>query len=129
MEHAVKQQEPKYTITSSDSAKLQEFDQKRTLFETMTKTKSFNKNTKHKALYHALMESILKDEYAMDKGVTDKLKKRKPDDPDKHEGLLLDQTKAEEIVFEARDTQGLQNLRDDIGNNDEPLVVNVDLKD
>ncbi|GKE72434.1 hypothetical protein Tco_1534475, partial [Tanacetum coccineum] len=52
----------------------------------MTKTKSFNKNTKHKALYHALMESILEDEDAMDKGVADMLKKRKPDDADKDEG-------------------------------------------
>ncbi|GKF40494.1 hypothetical protein Tco_0120555, partial [Tanacetum coccineum] len=52
----------------------------------MTKTKSFNKNTKHKALYHALMESILEDEDAMDKGVTDKSKKRKTDNADKDEG-------------------------------------------
>ncbi|GJZ48892.1 hypothetical protein Tco_0603082 [Tanacetum coccineum] len=52
----------------------------------MTKTKSFNKNTKHKALYHALMESIIKDEDAMDKGVADRLKKRKPDDADRDEG-------------------------------------------
>ncbi|GJS65801.1 hypothetical protein Tco_0680365 [Tanacetum coccineum] len=59
---------------------------KRTLFETMTITKSFNKNTKHKALYHALIESILEDEGAMDKGVADKSKKRKPDDADRDEG-------------------------------------------
>ncbi|GJX46964.1 hypothetical protein Tco_0272154 [Tanacetum coccineum] len=52
----------------------------------MTKTKSFNKNTKHKALYHALMESILEDEDAIDKGVVDKSKKRKPDDADRDEG-------------------------------------------
>ncbi|GKA56427.1 hypothetical protein Tco_0755499 [Tanacetum coccineum] len=38
-----------------------------------------------KALYHALMESILKDEDPMDKGVADKLKKRKPDDADRDE--------------------------------------------
>ncbi|GJT09332.1 hypothetical protein Tco_0856374 [Tanacetum coccineum] len=86
MKQETKQQEPKYTITSSDSAELQEFDQKRTLFKTMTKTKSFNKNTKHKALYHALIESILEDEDAMDKGVVDKSKKRKPNDADKDEG-------------------------------------------
>nr|GEW80025.1 hypothetical protein [Tanacetum cinerariifolium] len=59
---------------------------KRALFETMTKTKSFNKNTKHKSLYHAIMESILKDENAMDKGVADRLKKRNPNDADKDEG-------------------------------------------
>ncbi|GJZ46067.1 hypothetical protein Tco_0593663 [Tanacetum coccineum] len=61
MEKAGKQQETKYTITSSDMTELQEFDQKRTLFETMTKTKSFNKTTKHRALYHALMESTIED--------------------------------------------------------------------
>nr|GEZ84587.1 hypothetical protein [Tanacetum cinerariifolium] len=84
MEQAVKQQETKYTITSSDMAELQEFDQKRTLFKTVTKTKSFNKNTKHKTLYHALMESILEDEDSMDKGVAVK-SKRKPDDVDRNE--------------------------------------------
>nr|GEU79481.1 hypothetical protein [Tanacetum cinerariifolium] len=41
---------------------------------------------KHKALYHALMESILEDEDARDEDVADKLKKRKPDDDDKDEG-------------------------------------------
>ncbi|GKB91755.1 hypothetical protein Tco_0964027 [Tanacetum coccineum] len=51
----------------------------------MTKCKSFDKNPKHRALYHALMESILEDEDAMDKGVADKLKKRKPDDADRDE--------------------------------------------
>ncbi|GJU03248.1 hypothetical protein Tco_1113586 [Tanacetum coccineum] len=86
MEQAGNQQETKYTITLFDTAELQEFDQKRTLFETMTKTKSFNKNTTHKALYHALMESILEDEDAMDKGVADRFKKRKPDDTDRDEG-------------------------------------------
>ncbi|GJY18355.1 hypothetical protein Tco_0389846 [Tanacetum coccineum] len=103
MEQAGKQQETKYTITSSDMMELQEFDQKRTLFETMTKTKSFNKNTKHKALYHALMDSFLEDEDAMDK--------------------------AQEIVFEAGDTQVPQNLGEDIGNIVAPPVVNVDPKD
>nr|GEU73297.1 hypothetical protein [Tanacetum cinerariifolium] len=75
MKQAQKQQETKYTITSFDTAELQEYDQKRTLFETMTKTKSFNKNTKHKDLYHALMESILEDEDGMDKGPVYKLLK------------------------------------------------------
>ncbi|GJV65786.1 hypothetical protein Tco_1476614 [Tanacetum coccineum] len=41
---------------------------------------------KHKALYHALIESILEDEDAMDKGVVDKSKKIKPDDTDRDEG-------------------------------------------
>ncbi|GJT87760.1 hypothetical protein Tco_1069477 [Tanacetum coccineum] len=52
----------------------------------MTRSKSFNKIPKHRALYHALIESILEDEDVMDKGVDDELKKRKPDDVDKDEG-------------------------------------------
>ncbi|GJW80115.1 hypothetical protein Tco_0144090 [Tanacetum coccineum] len=82
----IKAKEPKETITSSDTTALKEFDQKTTLFETMTKSKSFNKSPKQRALYHALMELILEDEDAMDEGVADKLKKRKQDDVDKDEG-------------------------------------------
>ncbi|GKA32254.1 hypothetical protein Tco_0718621 [Tanacetum coccineum] len=86
MEHARKHQVPKETITSSDTAALEEFDQETTLFNTMTNSKSFNKSPKHRALYHALMKSILKDEDAMDEGVADKLKKRKPYEVDQDEG-------------------------------------------
>ncbi|GKD87790.1 hypothetical protein Tco_1358944 [Tanacetum coccineum] len=80
IEHARKQQEPKETITSSDTTALEEFDQKTTFFEAMTKSKSFNKSPKQRALYHDLMESILDDENVMDEDVADKLKKRKQDD-------------------------------------------------
>ncbi|GJR42863.1 hypothetical protein Tco_1310966 [Tanacetum coccineum] len=76
-------QKPQKSVADIRKIKM---EQKRTLFETMNKTKSFNKNTKRKALYHALMESILEDEDAMDKGVAERLKKRKPDDADKDEG-------------------------------------------
>nr|GEV22133.1 hypothetical protein [Tanacetum cinerariifolium]GEX36739.1 hypothetical protein [Tanacetum cinerariifolium]GEX36741.1 hypothetical protein [Tanacetum cinerariifolium] len=168
IEQACKQQETRYTVTSSDSVELQEFDQKMALFEIMTKTKSFNKNTKHKALYHALMESILEDEDAMDKGVADKSKKRKPDDADRDEGppvrpnqglkrkktgkddepskkvKSIESSKgttksqpkstgkyaqAEKIVFEAGDTQVPHDLKEDMGNTDEPPVVKADPKD
>ncbi|GKB94324.1 hypothetical protein Tco_0980461 [Tanacetum coccineum] len=86
MEHARKQQVPKETITSSDTTALEEFDQKTTLFLTMTKFNSFKKSPKQRALYHALMESTLEDEDAMDEGVAEKLKKKKPNDADKDEG-------------------------------------------
>nr|GEU44429.1 putative reverse transcriptase domain-containing protein [Tanacetum cinerariifolium] len=72
MDHARKQQEPKETITSSDTTALEEFDQKTTLFKTITKSKSFNRSQKQRALYHAFMESVIKDEDAIDKGVADK---------------------------------------------------------
>ncbi|GJT65692.1 hypothetical protein Tco_1017172 [Tanacetum coccineum] len=56
MEHARKQQEPKETITSSDTSALEEFDKKKTLFQTMTNSKSFNRNPKSKSSYiNALM--------------------------------------------------------------------------
>ncbi|GJQ91152.1 retrovirus-related pol polyprotein from transposon TNT 1-94 [Tanacetum coccineum] len=71
MEHARKQQEPKATITSSDTSALEEVDQKTTLFQTMTNLKSFNRSPKQRALYHALMELILEDEDTMDGGVAD----------------------------------------------------------
>ncbi|GJY37798.1 hypothetical protein Tco_0424162 [Tanacetum coccineum] len=136
LEHASKQQRPKDTITSVDTDELEEFDQKTALFEIMSKTKSFNKNPKHIALYHALMQSIIEDKNDMDKGVADQLKKRKPNDAEKDEGTSKSQPKstrksaqAEETVFKARDTQGSQNLREDTGNTDEPPVVNVDPKD
>ncbi|GJW95063.1 hypothetical protein Tco_0174735 [Tanacetum coccineum] len=84
----------------------------------MTNSKSFKRSLKQRDLCHALMESILEDEDAIDEGVADKLKKRKQDDVDKDEGLPLDQTEgtksqsksssksaqAEEIVFETGDT-------------------------
>ncbi|GKC40673.1 hypothetical protein Tco_1053057 [Tanacetum coccineum] len=166
--HASKHQIPKDTITLDNTDALEEFDQKTVLFEIMTKTKYFNKSLKHRALYHALMQSIIKDENAMDKGVADQLKKRKPDNADKDEGpsarsdqgLKRQKTskdtepskkaksietskgtsksqpkstgksaQAKEIVFEAKDTQGPQNLGEDTCNTDEPPVVNVDPKD
>ncbi|GJR92101.1 hypothetical protein Tco_0216112 [Tanacetum coccineum] len=120
------------------------------------------------ALYHALMESILEDEDAMDKGVAEKSKKRNPDDANRDEGphagsnqglkrkktrkdaelskkakpnktskgttkshpkSTNKSTQAEETVFQAGDTQVRQNLGNDMGNTDEPPIVNVDPKD
>ncbi|GKC95428.1 hypothetical protein Tco_1160870 [Tanacetum coccineum] len=135
----------------------------------MTKSKSFNKSPKQRALYHALMESILKYEDAMDERVAENLKKRKPDDADKYKGPSVGSDRglkrqkiskdiepskkaeifkgtskgtsksqpkstgkfaqAEKTVFETGDTQGPQNLGEDMSNTDEPPVVNVDPKD
>ncbi|GJZ15705.1 hypothetical protein Tco_0551382 [Tanacetum coccineum] len=85
-DHARKQQVPKENIISSYTTALAEFDKKTTLFETMTKSKSFNKSPKQRSLFHALIELILEDEDAMNEGVAEKLKKRKPDDADKDKG-------------------------------------------
>ncbi|GJT96433.1 hypothetical protein Tco_1091951 [Tanacetum coccineum] len=76
-EHAEKLKLSKYTIKSTDKATLKEYDQKSVLYQTMNENKSFNRNPTNHALYHALMEALIEDENAMDKGVADIGKKTK----------------------------------------------------
>ncbi|GJV73256.1 hypothetical protein Tco_1493251 [Tanacetum coccineum] len=75
---------PKYTIKSTDKAALKEYDQKSALYQTMHEKKYFNRNPANHALYYALIEALIKDENAIDKGVTDTVKnhKRQHDDDD-----------------------------------------------
>ncbi|GJZ89511.1 hypothetical protein Tco_0661293 [Tanacetum coccineum] len=86
-EQAEKQKMPKYTIKSTNKATLKEYDKKSALYQTMHENKSFNKNLANQKLYHALMEALIEDENAMDKGVADTVKdnKRKHDDDDDDE--------------------------------------------
>ncbi|GJS82781.1 hypothetical protein Tco_0749322 [Tanacetum coccineum] len=81
-EQAEKQQKPKFTIKSTDKAALEEYDLKSALYQSMHANKSFNRNPANHRLYHALMEALIEDENAMDKGVADTVKdhKRKHDD-------------------------------------------------
>ncbi|GKB18425.1 hypothetical protein Tco_0852348 [Tanacetum coccineum] len=55
---------------------------KNALYQSMHANKSFNRNLANHRLYHALMEALIEDENAMDKGITDTFKdhKRKQDD-------------------------------------------------
>nr|GEU36075.1 hypothetical protein [Tanacetum cinerariifolium] len=78
---------------------------KTTLFETMTKSKSFNKSLKQRALYHALVELILEDKDAMDEGVAEKLKKRKPNDADKDEGPFAGSSRGLKRQKTSKDTK------------------------
>ncbi|GJZ42069.1 hypothetical protein Tco_0588955 [Tanacetum coccineum] len=64
-------------------------------------------------------DSILEDENAMDKGVADKLEKRKPDD-DRDKGPLAGLDQGHHQV---------SDLGEDTSNTDEPPVVNVDPND
>ncbi|GJR90169.1 hypothetical protein Tco_0214180 [Tanacetum coccineum] len=113
-------QVPKFTITSSDTVALEEFDQKTTLFNTMTNSKSFNKSPKHRALYHALMESILEDEEAMDKGVADELKKGKKMTLIKMKALSLDQTEGKSSATSSKSSKSGKSAKDQIV---EPIFV------
>ncbi|GKB66564.1 hypothetical protein Tco_0927976, partial [Tanacetum coccineum] len=83
-EQAEKQKLPKYTIKSTNKAALKEYDHKSALYQTMHENKSFNRNLANHILYHALMEALIEDENAVDKGVADIVKdhKRKHDDYD-----------------------------------------------
>ncbi|GKB63443.1 hypothetical protein Tco_0919629, partial [Tanacetum coccineum] len=80
-EQEEKNQEPTYTIKSSDQAALEEFDLKSALFKSMHKNKSANRNPANYRLYHALIEALIEDGNAMDKEVADTVRdhKRKHD--------------------------------------------------
>nr|GEX60008.1 hypothetical protein [Tanacetum cinerariifolium] len=67
-DQAKKQQMPKFTIKSTDKAALKEYDLKSSLYQSMHANKSFNRNSANHQLYHALMEVLIEDENAMDKG-------------------------------------------------------------
>ncbi|GJY60595.1 hypothetical protein Tco_0461252 [Tanacetum coccineum] len=83
-EQEEKKQEPTYTIKSTDHAALEEFNLKSAHFKSMHKNKSANRNPANYRLYHALMETLIEDENAMDKEVADTVRdhKRKHDDDD-----------------------------------------------
>ncbi|GJW92449.1 hypothetical protein Tco_0170002 [Tanacetum coccineum] len=67
-EQEEKQKIPKYTIKSTDKAALKEYDRKSALYQTIHENKSFNRNPANLKLYHALIEPLIEDENAMDKG-------------------------------------------------------------
>ncbi|GKD48202.1 hypothetical protein Tco_1277178, partial [Tanacetum coccineum] len=109
MDHARKQQVPKATITSSDTTALEEFDQKTTLFETMTKSKSFNKSLKRKTSKDTRPSKKVTSTESS-KGTS----KSQPKSTSKS-------AQAEETVFEAGDTQEPHNQGQNMGNtNDQP---------
>ncbi|GKD58079.1 hypothetical protein Tco_1295588 [Tanacetum coccineum] len=62
---------PTYTIKSTDTATLKEFDLKAALFKTIHENKFANRNPANKRLYHALMEALIEDENAMEKEVAE----------------------------------------------------------
>nr|GEX46360.1 hypothetical protein [Tanacetum cinerariifolium] len=81
-EQAESQKNPQFSIKSTEKVALKEYDLKSVLYQSMHANKSFNKNPTNHRLYHALMEVLIEDENAMDKGVADIAKdhKRKHDD-------------------------------------------------
>nr|GEV94028.1 hypothetical protein [Tanacetum cinerariifolium] len=62
-----KQSMPKFPTIPFDEASLMEYDQKDKLLKIMLKSKSYDKDPTHRALYDALVQSLLVDENDMDK--------------------------------------------------------------
>ncbi|GKC81954.1 hypothetical protein Tco_1137671 [Tanacetum coccineum] len=84
LDDALLRQESTYTIRSTDTVALENFDLKSALFKHMQKNRIANRNPANYHLYHALMETLIADEDAMDKEVKDMVKyhKRKHDSDD-----------------------------------------------
>ncbi|GKB77870.1 hypothetical protein Tco_0944765, partial [Tanacetum coccineum] len=66
MEQAERQKMLKYTIMTIYKATLKEYDKKSTLYQTVHKNKSLNRNHANHKLYHAFMEALIEDENSMD---------------------------------------------------------------
>nr|GEW48199.1 ribonuclease H-like domain-containing protein [Tanacetum cinerariifolium] len=81
-EQVEKQKMSKFTIKSTDKASFREYDQKSALYQTMHANKSFNQTLANHRLYHALMEELIEDENAVDKGVGKQTKRRRTKDSD-----------------------------------------------
>ncbi|GKD66294.1 hypothetical protein Tco_1308402, partial [Tanacetum coccineum] len=74
---------PKHSTTQFDQAADDEYVQKDILFKMMMASKSYEKHPAHKALYDALIQSLLVDENDMDRLVVDPLSKKKRRHEDK----------------------------------------------
>ncbi|GKB14652.1 retrovirus-related pol polyprotein from transposon TNT 1-94 [Tanacetum coccineum] len=69
-----KKQTPTVDLEQGSEKITKEYDMKSALYQSMHANKSFNKNPANHQLYHALMEALIEDENAMDKGVIDTVK-------------------------------------------------------
>ncbi|GKD35500.1 hypothetical protein Tco_1251009 [Tanacetum coccineum] len=131
MEHATKQQESQYTIKSSDKATLKEFDHKRALYADIQKKRKPDDADRDEDPPARPDQRLKKRKTCKE---TEPSKKAKSTGTSK--GTTKSQPKstgksaqAKETVFETADTQGPQNLGEDMSNTDEPPVVKADPKD
>ncbi|GJT35022.1 hypothetical protein Tco_0925441 [Tanacetum coccineum] len=86
-------------LGSSLGDALHKYDLKHALFQSMNDSKSFIKHPTNQALYHALMEALITDEEAMDKGVADSLKQQKrPHDSSKNTSTTKETSKGKALT-------------------------------
>ncbi|GKC83389.1 hypothetical protein Tco_1139106 [Tanacetum coccineum] len=79
---AAKEQMPKFSATPYDQTVEAKFKQKDILFKMMRESYSYKKHLKHKAMYDALMPSIIQDEDDLDRVVLDLRKRDHEEDED-----------------------------------------------
>nr|GEU92352.1 uncharacterized mitochondrial protein AtMg00810-like [Tanacetum cinerariifolium] len=90
------QKNPQFTIKSTDKVALEEYDLKSTLYQSMHANKSFNKNPANHRLYHALIEALIEDENAIDKGT--KRRRTKEFESSKKPSFTKETTKGEALT-------------------------------
>ncbi|GJX52138.1 hypothetical protein Tco_0280507 [Tanacetum coccineum] len=110
---------PKYSNKPFDQAGLNEYDQKDKLLKLMQKSKSYDKHPYHKALYDALVLSLIVDEDDMDKKLEDQStsKKRRQDDQDQDPSA--DET-IHDVEIETREF-----VKDDVLDVEDPTQANA----
>ncbi|GJX42585.1 hypothetical protein Tco_0257575 [Tanacetum coccineum] len=85
-EQAAKEPQLKFSATPYDQVVEAEFKQKEILFKMMREYKSYRKHPKHKAVYDALMLSLIQDEDDLDRMVQDLRKRDRKEDEDPSTG-------------------------------------------
>ncbi|GKA26591.1 hypothetical protein Tco_0712700 [Tanacetum coccineum] len=127
-EQTAKEKVPKFSATLYDQAAEAEYKQKEILFKMMRESKSYEKNPKHKALYDALVLSLIQDEDDLDRVILylrkrDPSKKTSKGDTPPKSSKTGKSASAEESVKEAthKVTMGEEELvQENVNNADQP---------
>ncbi|GJX08887.1 hypothetical protein Tco_0198746 [Tanacetum coccineum] len=107
-EKAAKQSMPTYSTTPFDQETLDEYDQKDKLFKLMMKSMSYDKHPAYRALYDALVQSLIVDENDMDKQLED------PPTPKKRHEIIHDV-----------EMKGGESVKEDVVDADDPSQVDA----
>nr|GEU83454.1 ribonuclease H-like domain-containing protein [Tanacetum cinerariifolium] len=114
LEKAAKKSMPKYSETPFDQASLYEYDLNDKLFKLIRESKSYDKHPAHKALYDALVQSLIIDENDMDKQlkVLPTQNKRRRDDQEQDPPTDLEKEKKKR---KQKDFESSKKDKDQVG--------------
>nr|GEU85803.1 hypothetical protein [Tanacetum cinerariifolium] len=110
---------PKYSATPFDQASLYDYDQKDNLLKMMMKSKSYDKHPAHRALYDALVQSLIVDEDDMYKQLEDKStpNKRCRDDND--------QDPSADVTVHDVEIEAEESVKDDVVDAENPTQADA----